>query len=103
MCREFFQGQVFTDMGIDIGENLIHLGVVAGRFALFFGRSAAAFVNAWFKTPSDPEMWHDLRYPPPKPGIGAQFMDKIDKPRLLLLRKVKLMRHIRSAKLKTMI
>lgn len=49
MCREFFQGQVFTDMGIDIGENLIHLGVVAGRFALFFGRSAAAFVKRMVK------------------------------------------------------
>lgn len=32
MGREFFQCQIFTDVGIDIRKDLIYLGMIAGVF-----------------------------------------------------------------------
>ena len=46
MGREFFQCQIFTDVGIDIRKDLIYLGMIAGGFWFLFCGRAAPFINA---------------------------------------------------------
>ena len=103
MGREFFQCQIFTDVGIDIRKDLIYLGMIAGGFWFLFCGRAAPFIKCIVEKYHQFQKCGTIQDVFSESGIGAQFMNKIDKPGLFFCGEMELMRHIGPAELKTVI
>ena len=72
-------------MRVDIGEDLVHLGMVGGRLFLFFisrGASALKGLVQKYHQLQEDSLIQDVF---PEPSIGGQLVNIIDKARLLLL------------------
>lgn len=103
MLRQLVQRKRVADMGVDIGEDIVHLRMVSGYFLFFLTGLLRTFLKCAGQKDHHLDKDRMVKDVFSKSGIGLEFMDEVHKTCLLLRREVDAVRGIYITGMETVI